>query len=202
MVNPYATPPPNPGTAPNPALGLFNGNARYAVKDVPESTDPEYTTGYSPVLVPGGSSTGAALPDNVRIGRRRPPVEGGTYNRPDWVAKRTAEQNKRYEADHLDTMWSVRQQRIPPPRVPLWEQERAPTRPTATNSPTGYAFQREWLLPRNAATVWNDNDPKADTGASRMHFSLADHRRKYEILTMKPQGRVGTNTYQIGRAHV
>lgn len=195
-ANPYTLPADHAGRSPLHATGVFSGNVRYAVKTPPDSTDPEYTNGYSPALVSGGSSNGEGLPDNVRIGTRKPPVWGGTWNKPSWANKRHAEQNERYKDDHLEEMWKIRQQRVAPPNVPLWNQERPPTRPTATNSPTGYAFERYWYVPRNATTIWGDDDPKAINGASRKHFSLADHRRKYEIYTMKPQGGMGVNTYR------
>lgn len=187
-TNPYATPPPRPGRAPAPAQGLWAGNSRYAVPDVPETTDPEYTLGFSPTLKAGGSPDGSQLPDDIRVGTRKSPV-GNNYNEPKWVAHRQAEKRVREESDHTEVMWSVKQERIPPPNMPLWNQDRPPTRPTATNSPTGYAFQRDWHIPRNITDALS---PDAVT-----HFSMADHRRNYEIMTMKPQGRVGVNSYRV-----
>lgn len=194
MANPYATPPPRPGQAPTYASHLWGGPGRYSVPGIDVTTDPDYTTGYSPQLVAGGSSDGSALPDNVRIGQRELPV-GENYNDPKWQAHQNAEFLQRHTEDRTETMWSVQQRKLPAPWVPLWTQERAPIRPTATNSPTGYAFTRPWHIPRNVNQVFTE-DSTADTGASRQHFSMADHRRRYEILGMRPQGRMGVNTYR------
>jgi hypothetical protein len=193
-TNPFATPPPRPGQAPAHVQNLWGGPGRYSVPGVYETTDPDYTTGYSPTLAPGGSSDGSQLPDNVRIGRRELPV-GENYNEPGWQSIRHAEQLQRQTEDHTEDMWSIKQDKLPAPRVPLWEQARMPTRPTATNSPTGYGFQRYWHIPRNVADVFFE-DSATPLGASRQHFSMADHRRKYEIMGMRPQGRTGVNTYR------
>lgn len=186
-VNPYATPTMRTGAAPPPAHALWGGPGRYAVKQVPESTDPEWTTGFSPQLKAGGSTDGSALPDDIRTGHREPPV-GENYNDPAWQARQNSEFLKRHSDDHTEEMWKVQQRRVPGGQNPLWVQDREPTRPTARNSPTGYAFQRYWHVPRNAADALGEN--------AVLHFSLADHRRKYQIMTMKPQGRLGVNTYR------
>lgn len=189
-TNPYARKPGLPGIAPGPVQGLWANNARYTVPTVDTTNDPTYTLGFSPALKADGSSDGSALPDAIRIGRKKPPAtEGkGTYNVPHWQLVQDSEQNRRYQEDHMDTMWNVQQRRVPPPNVPLWSQERAPIRPTATYSPTGYAVTRPWHIPRN---IKDAVGPDATT-----HFSMADHRRKYAILTQKPQNRTGVNTYR------
>jgi hypothetical protein len=194
MGNPYATPPANPGRAPGYATHIWGGAGRYSVPGVEATTDPEYTTGFSPTLKSGGSSDGSQLPDNVRIDKREPPV-GENYNDPEWQARQNSEGLRRHQDDETREMWKVRQAKVPAPHVPLWTQERAPTRPTATNSPTGYAFQRPWHIPRNVNDVMGPG-AVSSTGASLEHFSLADHRRRYEILGMKPQGRMGVNSYR------
>lgn len=175
------------GAAPPPAQAVWGGPGRYAVKDVPESTDPDYTTGYSPELRAGGSPDGSALPDDVRIGRRKPPV-GENYNEPQWQAHQNSEHLRRHSVEQTAEMWKVQQRKVPGGQNPLWTQDRAPKRPTAENSPTGYAFQRPWHVPRNAADALGED--------ATLHFSLADHRRKYQIMSMKPQGRLGVNTYR------
>jgi len=166
----------------------WTGNGRFAVPNVPDTTDPEYTIGFSPQLVAGGSSDGTALPDDIRIGKRRPPVDGGSYNNPHWQAVMNSDRLRRHSVDHLEGMWRVRQARIPAPRVPTWEQERPPTRPTATYSPTGYYFTAPHPHPRNAVDAIGPD--------AVLHFSLADHRRLYKTMTQKPQGRIGVNSYR------
>ncbi len=185
--NPYAAPQGRAGEAPNSA-GEFQwqGYSRYAVPDIPESTDPEWTTGYSPALRVAGSPDGSALPDDIRVGHREPPPNDP--NQHPYNERRYSEFHKRHAVEEYSEGWKVQQARIPGPRMPLWEQERAPTRPTANQSPTNYAFCRPWHVPRNAADALG---PQAV-----LHFSLADHRRTYEVWGMKPQGRVGANTYR------
>lgn len=187
--NPYSAPPlgNRRGTYTPGATQLWTGNGRYAVPAVPETTDPEYTTAFSPRLKAGGSPDGSALPDDIRIGTREPPV-GENYNEPGWQAKRNSDRLRRHSLDRSTGMWRVRQERIPKPTMPIWDQDRPPTRPTAQCSPTGYTFQRPWHIPRNAAEALGPG--------AVLHFSLADHRRLYQINTQKPQGRVGVNTYR------
>lgn len=192
--NPYAAPTAaqRNGTAPG-AMNVFGGNQRYAVRDVPESTDPEYTTGYSPPLVAGGSSSGDALPDNVRIGHRETPIPGRNWNDPRWQAQTDAEYLRRHSEEHTEIDWHVRQQKAPTPNHPLWLQERMPVRPTADMAPMGRTFQRPWHIPRNA------KDALGETAT--LHVSLADHRRIHPITSapvhgMRPMGRMGTNTYR------
>lgn len=193
-TNPYATPPPRPGQAPSVVNHVWGGPGRYSVPSVDSTTDPDYTTGFSPTLRAGGSPDGTQLPDDVRIGQRELPV-GENYNDPKWQAIQNSEFLQRHSVEQTGEMWSVQQRKIPAPQVPLWTQERAPIRPTATNSPTGYTFQRPWHIPRNVADVYTE-DSVAISGASRQHFSMADHRRRYEVMGMKPQGRMGVNTYR------
>lgn len=188
--NPYATPRlgnDRDAAVPGPIMP-WRGNGRFAVPAVPETTDPEYTTAFSPRLVSGGSADGTSLPDNVRIGQRVVPVQGGTYNRPDWQAKRNSDRLRRHSKERISPMWRVRQERIPAPRVPRWEQDRPPTRPTAQYSPTGYLVVIPKHIPRNAADAIGPD--------AVLHFSLADHRRKYPTMTQKPQGRMGVNSYR------
>lgn len=194
-TNPYSTPPPRPGTAPSAVNHVWGGPGRYSVPGVDVTTDPDYTTGFSPTLRSGGSPDGSQLPDDVRTGRREPPV-GENYNEPQWKARQNSEKLMRHSVEHTEEMWQVKQRRIPAPRVPLWEQERAPIRPTATNSPSGYAFTRPWHIPRNVADALGPG-AKGPNGETLQHFSLADHRRRYEIMGMKPQGRVGVNSYRV-----
>lgn len=187
--NPYAAPnaAARNGTAP-PAMSVFGGNQRYAVRDTPESTDPEYSVGYSPALKAGGSSSGESLPDNVRIGTRKTPIPGRNWNDPKWQQHMDSDFLRRISEEETTVNWNVQQRKTPAPTNPLWTQERMPVRPTATMSPLNRLFQRPWHIPRNAKDALGEE--------ATLHFSMADHRRTYPILGMKPQGRVGTNTYR------
>lgn len=192
--NPYAAPTAaqRNGTAPPHAM-VFGGNQRYAVKDIPETTDPEYTLGYSPELRAGGSSTGEALPDDVRIGKRETPIPGRNWNDPRWQAKEDSEFLERHSVEDYEVRGPVQQRKAPTPNHPLWYQERLPIRPSATRSPAYATFQRPWHIPRNAKDALGED--------AVTHLSLADHRRMYPISAapqhgMRPMGRLGTNTYR------
>lgn len=161
----------------------------YVNPALPDSTDPDYTLAYSPEIRPAGSSDGTQFPDDIRIGRRRPPgPKTRNRNEPAWQAHETREMLARHAQDKYADSWKVVQGRVPFPRMPIWEQERLPTRPTANESPTGYLAKIPKSIPRNAAEIFGDE--------AVLHFSLADHRRVYPIMTQKPQGRTGVNTYR------
>lgn len=185
--NPYAKPVTKAGSAPDPSNEfIWAGPGRYSVPDVPESTDPDWTTGYSPTLKAGGSPDGSALPDDIRTGHREPPPNNPNDHA--WNAVRQSEFHQRHSVETTSEMWQVQQHTVPRPRVPLWEQDRLPVRPTATNSPTGYAFTRPWHIPRNIHDAIGED--------AVAHFSMADHRRNFEIMGMVPRGRTGVNTYR------
>lgn len=164
---------------------MFTG-MRYAVPDIPETTDPEYLDGFSPSLAAGGSSDGTMLPDDIRVGLREPPP--GDANDHKYNAIRSAEKLARHSVETTVTGWKIRQERPVPGTFPDQIQEKAPTRWTADQSPLGYQFTRPWHIPRNVADALGED--------AVLHFSLADHRRTTVILGMKPQGGVGTNTYR------
>jgi hypothetical protein len=187
-ANPYARPAATDGAAPDPS-GRFRmgGPGRYAVPDVPETTDPEYTTGFSPELATSGSPDGTKLPDDIRIGTREPPPNDP--NRTDVNQRRYSEFHERHSVEQTTVGWKVQQHKIPAPVVPEWTQERMPTRPTADNSPLGYLFTRPEHHPRNIKDAVGED--------AVAHFSMADHRRKYEIFGQKPQGDVGVNTFRV-----
>lgn len=192
--NPYAVPnaAERNGTAPG-AMAVFGGNQRYAVKDVPESTDPDYEVGYSPQLRAGGSSSGEALPDNVRIGQRKTPIPGRNWNDPQWQAQEDSEFLRRMSEEQTEIGYTVHQEKAPTPNHPLWSQDRMPVRPTANMSPIQRTFQRPWHIPRNRKDSEGEN--------AVIHFSLADNRRIHPIVSapkngMRPQGRLGVNTYR------
>jgi len=185
--NPYAVPVENvsPGSAPNPAQDfLWAGPGRYSVPNVPESTLDGYDTGYSTRLSSGGSPTGT--PDDIRIGTRNPPPNDP--NQHAYNAKQKSDFHQRHTAEvNVDGYQQITQRKLPAPRVPLWEQERPATRPLASKSPVSRFFMRPWHRPRNRAEI--------DNGT--LHFSMATHRRNFEINTMRPQGGLGVNTYRV-----
>lgn len=187
--NPYAVPTPaqRNGTAP-PAMSIFGGNQRYAVRDIPESTDPEYTTGFSPELRAGGSASGEALPDQIRTKKRKTPIPGRNWNSPEWQAERDSEFLKRHSVEEYEVRGTQRQYKPSVPKIPVQTQDNLPTRPTATKSPAYATFQRPWHIPRNAKDALGEN--------ATTHFSMANHERQYEIFGMQPRGRLGVNTYR------
>lgn len=183
-VNPYGrVPPRKPGEAPGPLLAP-SVNMRYAVKDIPDSTDPTYTDGYSPEL--HNSSNGSALPDDIRMGTRQPPLNDP--NDPKYLYRRESDRIQRESDEQTITGWKVKQQKVAAPIVPEWSQERMPIRPTADDSPTGYMFTRPWHIPRNIEDAVGEG--------ALTHLSMADHRRAYPIGTMVPRGGIGVNTYR------
>lgn len=187
MANSYATPNSRPGVAPGTARSaLWSGYGRYSVPGVPESTDPDYTDGFSPAIKSGGSPDGTAFPDDIRTGHREPPVSNP--NNPAYNARQKSDFHRRHAEDVTTVGWHVQQRTVARPVVPMWSQDRMPIRPTADASPTAYTFQRPWHIPRNVKDALGED--------AIAHFSLADHRRNYEIYGMKPQGRTGTNTYR------
>jgi hypothetical protein len=186
--NPYSAPTsPGDGSAPNPSGEVtFGGPFRYAVPDIPETTDPEYTTGFSPALATTGSPDGTKLPDDIRVGQRNPPPnDPNTRTVND---RRYNEFRFRHSVEETTVGWKVQQQKVPGGQDPLWHQDRVPIRPTADSAPAGYRFRRPEHRPRHIKDAVGED--------AVAHFSLADHRRAYEIYGQKPQGGMGTNTYR------
>lgn len=186
-ANPYARPVTQAGSAPNPTgRYIWAGPGRYSVPDIPESTDPEYTTGYSPTLATSGSPAGDMLPSDIRVGSRQAPPNT-THNKGVYEQKNN-EFFRRVSVETVTQNWHVKQEKIPTPHVPEWTQERMPIRPTADLAPMPYMFQRPWHIPRNI------KDAVGEQAVD--HVSMADHRRNYEVYGMKPQGATGVNTYR------
>lgn len=185
-ANPYAHPLTADGSAPNPTNQyIWAGPGRYSVPDIPESTDPTYVDGaYATELNVAGSPTGT--PDDIRIGtRKRPP---NSPQDPEVYHRRYNEFYQRLAVERTDVNWHVQQYKVPAPQVPIWTQERLPTRPTADLAPMPYMFRRPEHRPRNIKD--------AIDGTAVEHFSMADHRRTWEIMGQKPQGGIGINTYR------
>lgn len=186
-VNPYADRRTRTrGEAPGPGAGSGIHVAAYAVRD---NDIPDYTTGYATELDPDYES--GTTPDAIRIGAAEPPVNDPNDRR--YWRKRTRELHARQTQDDYVTGWDVEQHAVAGPQNPLWTQDRPPTRPTADNSPTGYAHRRsDWHQPR----FMHDVDPEM-VEAGMHHVSMADHRRAFEIYGMRSHDRVGVNTFRF-----
>lgn len=185
--NPYARPVnPGDGSAPNPTNDyIWSGPGRYSVPDIPESTDPTYVDGaYSPELSAAGSPTG--VPDDIRIGTRKPPPNSPQHS--EVYHNRYNEAYRRYAVEQTTVGWKVKQEKVAAPIVPEWTQQRMPIRPTADMSPAGYQFRRPEHRPRPIKDAVGNEAVE--------HFSMADHRREWEIYGQKPQGGIGVNTYR------
>lgn len=185
-ANPYARPPDSVGgAAPNPS-GKYRlgGPGRYAVPDVPETTDPEWTDGFSPHLAAGGSYDGTRFPDIIRIGKRKPPPNDP--NDKHYTAVRDAEKARRLTVEHVtEPQPRIRQSGPYVPPIPDQVQPKLPTRRTATMAPSDAILTRPWHVPRNATDALGPN--------AVLHFSMADHRRNYPIMMMQPRGGIGIN---------
>lgn len=173
------------GEAPGPIAG-WRQSPRFAARDCDL---PGYGEEAYPALRVGSEGT---TPDDIRVGRREPPPNAFVDI---WPKPGEADRQHRQSDEKNVENYKVRQQKAPAPQVPLWQQERMPTRPTATNAPMAYGFTRYWHIPRNVEDIYGEGAESAP-GAKRRHFSLADHRRRYAILTQVPRGKVGVNTYR------
>lgn len=187
--NPYARPSSaGDGSAPNPS-GQFRlgGPGRYSVPDIPDTTDPDYTDGYSPQISVAGSADGTKLPSDIRIGRRNPPPNDP--NDREYSRRRWSDFLRRTSVERVsEAQPRIRQERPYVPVYPDAVQEKPPTRPTATQAPTDSLVTRPWHVPRNAADAIGEG--------ARLHFSLADHRRMYPIMLQQPRGGVGNNIFR------
>lgn len=186
--NPYGKPVTiDDGSAPDPSGNfIWGGPGRYTVPDIPTTTDPEYTTGFASELAASGSPDGTMLPDDIRIGTREPPPNDP--NERFVNERRYSEFHKRHSVEQTDTGWKVQQYKVPAGQNPMWNQERMPIRPTADQSPLNYQFRRPEHHPRAIKDAVGEQAVE--------HFSMADHRRTWEIYGQKPQGGVGANTYR------
>lgn len=186
VANPYGERRSRPGEAPGINTGSGVYYSRYAVKDIPESTDPEYQDGYATELDPTYES--GTTPDPIRTGQQEPPINDPNvraYNKRRFrdYFKRISDAN-----EETTTGWDVKQSKVPPGQNPMWTDERMPVRPTATSAPMGHMFTRDWHIPR----FLHDIDPSITN-----HISMADHRRQYEIFGMRTRDRVGVNTFRL-----
>jgi hypothetical protein len=70
------------------------------------------------------------------------------------------------------------------------------TRPTQQMSPRTYSFTRPF---DQINRVWSDMTAGSARHLNGVHFSMADHRREYDVLGMAPWSRP-RNTYRIDPA--
>lgn len=187
--NPYAHPTSKgDGSAPDPS-GQFRlgGVGVYAVPDIPETTDPNYTDGYSPELAVGGSADGTKLPSDIRVGKRNPPPNDP--NNPEYTALRTSEYLGRLSVQRWAPTWQrARQERPTTPVIPDQVDAKEPTRPTARMMPTESLMTRPWFRPLPAAEALGPN--------ATLHFSMADHRRLYPINLQQPRGGISPSIFR------
>jgi hypothetical protein len=161
-------------------------SARFAAR---ECEVPGYDQESYPALRVGSEGT---VPDDIRVGRREPPENAFVDI---WPKPGELDRQERQSDERLRGPFKVRQEKIPAPVVPEWTQERMPTRPTADASPLAYGMIRSWNIPRNVEEIYGAG-AESQPGMKRRHFSLADHRRRYAILTQVPRGKVGVNTFR------
>lgn len=174
------------------APGVFTGyrtSPGFVVRQIPEDDVPGYGEEAAPALRLGSEGT---TPDDIRVGKREPPPNAFIDQ---WPNVGEVDRQARQADERRRDPWKVRQQKVSAPRNPLWEQERMPIRPTADMTPMPYYFTREWHIPRNVEDIYGP-DSESAPGQLRRHFSLADHRRRYAILTQQPRGKTGVNTYR------
>lgn len=179
------------GEAPGAIFG-YRQSPRFAVRDTPNSNLPGYSEEEYPGLRVGSEGT---VPDDIRIGAREEPPNAfvDVWPKPGEVDR----QHRQSDEQGQYIGWGVRSEdaQPAPPRVPEWFQDIGPTRPTAKSSPTVSRFTRYWHIPRNVEDV-HGPDSESAPGALRRHFSMADHRRRYAIMTQVPRGKQGVNTYR------
>lgn len=172
--NLYTQRPTAPGEAPGATRGAYARPA-YAVSD--DMSIPGIEEGFSPAL--GDSSEGMS-PDEIRTGKREP-IFGGPHAQDMDTIPRVDNLQRRSDETQISTGWNVRQEKPMLAVIPLQAQDIGPSRPSASRGQNTYLFMRPWERPFS-------------TGE---HLSMADHRRKYEIYGMRPQGGVGVNTYRL-----
>lgn len=168
------------------ALFGMRQSPRFASRDCEV---PGYGEEAYPALRVGSEGT---VPDDIRVGRREPPPNTFVEI---WPKPGEIDRQNRQADEKLRGPFKVTQRKMPTPNNPLWTQERMPTRPTADNSPLAYGMIRDWDIPRNVEDIYGPG-AESQPGLLRRHASLADHRRRYAILTQVPRGKVGVNTFR------
>lgn len=180
-TNPYAAD--APGTLNSDASDALGPNHSYAVRD-PRNIDAPYADeqGWAPHLRTESNGT----PDAERLGlapiRQRQVFPGRPPN--EWYDAFTDYDDARrhaVEAQDANGFAEIRQHELRRAPDPRWNPP-MPSRVTAFMSPRSYAFWRPFNRP-----------PARNNG---MHFSMADHRRTYDVLGMKPIAQK-RNTFRV-----
>jgi hypothetical protein len=172
-----------PGAAPGAIIGLVP-NPRYAVPDVPETTDEDRTWAIGQVGLFQGPQS---VPSDIRMGTREPPLNDP--NDREYLYRRESDQILRRQDEQWDVLPHDIRQGVKRPGVyPDQVQAKLPTRPTADDSPNGYKTVIPKHHPRFIQDALGEN--------AEDHISLADHRRAYPVNTMVPRGKLGVNTYR------
>lgn len=176
-TNSYAMRPVRAGEAPAAVVSSAYARRAYAVPD--DDATPGYDQdGYSPGL---GEQSEGNIPDPIRV-QKAEPLFGGPTQHNIHLRRGLDNIHRRDDEMQISTGWTTRQEKPVIAVIPEQVQDIGPSRPTAAMGPNNQLFMRPW-----------DRPPEDFTGE---HLSMADHRRKYEIYGMKPQGDVGVNTYR------
>lgn len=175
-ANAYALRPATAGEAPKVQSAGAYGRVSYAVPSEDEYT-PGIEEGFSPAL---GEASENKLPDDIRT-QKREPLYGGPHQAFIHRDRGVEAIERRADETEIATGWTTHQEKPEIGVIPDQIQDIGPSRPTASMGPNNQLFTRPWGHPES-------------TGE---HLSMADHRRKYEIYGMKPQGGIGVNTYRL-----
>lgn len=185
--NAYSFQPQNAGEAPKAQLGMAYGRTSYAVPD--DNTQPGfgdvpgYGDGYSPGL--GTNYSEGKIPDEIRI-QKREPLFGGPHQDDIFLVRGEDDLHRRADETNVATGWHTLSGKTVPGVFPEQVQDIQGSRPTAFMGPNNQYI----TVPYGEGKV----PPPPMTGE---HISMADHRRKYEIYGMRPQGGTGVNTYRL-----
>jgi hypothetical protein len=174
VQNTYTTYASNPGEAPGVTHSAF---ARPAFAAPTDNEIAGIEEGFSPAL---GDPSEGNMPDDIRTGKREP-IFGGPHAQDINLVRGMDNINRRQDEFQISTGWTVKQSKPEIGVIPDQVQDIGPSRPSAAMGQNTYLFMRPWERPES-------------TGE---HFSMADHRRKYEIYGMAPRGGIGVNTYRL-----
>ena len=157
-----------------------------AFADPPPGYPVNNPLGWAPEYV--RPTDGAGVRQDMRVDPTRPPSET-------W-APRDADEAKRHSVEDQDADgWTEQKggsgkalaadpRRIPPPE----------SRPTQQMAPRSYSFTRPF---DQFNKVYADIQVGARRQLNGTHFSMASHKREYEILGMEPARRSRRNTFRL-----
>jgi len=163
-------------------------DSAYAAPDIHRDAPYNDEFGWGPKTRLGVESTPDAMREmSAPVRDVRPP---GNQNPKPFYAAQSVDEDKRESVTDQDANgWNEKKDRYKIGPDPRWNPP-AETRPTEKLSPRSYSFTR----PFDQGT--KGNGARTLNG---MHFSMADHRREYEILGMKPWAQ-SRNTYRVDPA--